>query len=151
MATLVVAVLAIFALWRIALRLEKSWAARSEDQKAFSKRLEDESEKRVAVYREVQKIADTMTAAVQGVTIATEHRTEMTKNIFDAQAGMATSLGRFTDGLAGLARQNDQQCRDLDQLLARSESCRAAFDEVARRIEEAARRIEEASARRTRG
>jgi methyl-accepting chemotaxis protein len=148
-ATLVVAVLAILALWRIAIRLEKSWLAREQLAEAHKAELKLEFEKRIDAYKEVQKISDAMTMAVQGVTMATEHRTEMTQRIADAQADMARSLGRFADTLTGLAKQNDDQCRDLDQLLARQEKCRDDLREATQAIEAAADRVSQTTARRS--
>jgi hypothetical protein len=57
-ATLVVAVLAILALWRIAIRLEKSWLAREQLAEAHKAELKLEFEKRIDAYKEVQKISD---------------------------------------------------------------------------------------------
>lgn len=147
----VVATLAIGALWRIALRLEAAWSKLGELQEAHKDELTAEIEKRIEAHREVQKTADALGIAVSGMKIATEHRTEMTERISAAQGEMSRSLDRFASTLSDLARQNDQQTKDIDRLLENSNDCQKNIAESCRRIDDAARRIVDCIARRGSG
>lgn len=148
-AVAVVAVAAILALWRVSLRLEKAWALIKTLGDQHAEELKDEMEKRVAAFREVQSVADAVNKTMQGVTMITEHRTEMTASIADAQNEMTKSINRMTDTLANMVRQNEDAARDLNQLLVRSEACRDGLRDNATKMDEAARKIDEILARRT--
>jgi methyl-accepting chemotaxis protein len=147
----VVAILAIAALWRIALRLEAAWSKIEKLQEAHKDELTGEIEKRIESNKEIGRVADAVGVALSGMKVATEHRTEMTERIAESQTAMSAAIGRFSDNLQSLNVQNQQQSRDLDKLIERSETCGDSIRDSVRKIDDATRALNDTLARRMPG